>query len=402
MKDKSSIGMIFAIWAAGLCAAGQFAKISVIFPELLKLYPDAGSNAGFLVSLLSFLGMVLGLVAGILVAKFGYRTLLLGALVLGAVVSLYQATLPSFYAMLASRLFEGASHLAIVVAAPTLIAQVSSDRLRSAAMTLWGTFFGVAFTLYALFGLSVVGKFGIGSLFVAHAVFMALVAGLLFVMLPKDQKANLDNSVLTFGGIVKRHVETYKSAFIAAPAMGWLFYTLSFVSLVTLLPNTVAAEHRAFVVGAMPLASIISSMTMGVLLLRYISAIQVVILGFVLSILCVIFLWLDPGSVVGCIALFAALGLVQGASFAAVPQLNADTKSRSFANGALAQMGNLGNLSGTPILLLLLANLNYSGLILFAFLCYCGGIAVHLVLAKRRKAITSELSRCHDQPQTHW
>jgi hypothetical protein len=163
-----------------------------------------------------------------------------------------------------------------------------------------------------------------------------------------------------------------------------LFYTLSFVSLLTLLPNSVAPDHRAFVVGAMPLASIISSMTLGVFFLRYVSAIQVVILGFVMSAAAIIFLWFMPGSVIGCIALFAALGLVQGASFAAVPQLNTELKSRSFANGALAQMGNLGNLSGTPLLLLLLTSMDYRGLILFALLCYCGGIAVHLFLSQRR------------------
>jgi predicted MFS family arabinose efflux permease len=134
----------------------------------------------------------------------------------------------------------------------------------------------------------------------------------------------------------------------------------------------------------MPLASIISSMTLGVFLLRYITAIKVVILGFVLSAACVVLLWFSPGSVPGCIALFASLGLVQGASFAAVPQLNTDNTSRSLANGALAQMGNLGNLSGTPLLLILVSNMQFAGLILFGLLCYCGGIATHLVLAKRR------------------
>jgi MFS transporter, DHA1 family, inner membrane transport protein len=307
-------------------------------------------------------------------------------LVLGALISAYQSTLPSFHLMLASRLLEGASHLAIVVAAPTLIAQVSSEKLRAAAMTLWGTFFGVAFALVAWFGLPLVERFGLGSLFIVHAILMFLIAVLLFAMLPRDQGANLDTNVLTLSGVLKRHIETYGSAFIAAPAFGWLFYTLSFVSLVTLLPNSVAPEQRAFVVGAMPLASIVSSMTLGVLLLRYITAVQVVVCGFVFSAFCVLWLWFSPGSVSGCIALFASLGLVQGASFAAVPQLNADNMSRSLANGALAQMGNLGNLSGTPILLFMLANMQFAGLILFAMICYCGGIAVHFLMARRRMA----------------
>jgi MFS transporter, DHA1 family, inner membrane transport protein len=385
MEDGSetSFGLIAALWVAGLCAAAQFAKIGVIFPELLQHYPDAGAAGGFLVSLLSFLGVVLGLVAGILVAKFGYRKLLLGALLLGAAISAYQSALPSFTLMLVSRLLEGASHLVIVVAAPTLIAQVSSVRHRGAAMTLWGTFFGVAFALVAWLGLPLVKAHGLASLFIVHAIAMLAVAVLLFAMLPHDKPGN--TTALAFSDIIKRHAQTYTSAFVSAPAMGWLFYTLSFVSLLTLLPNHVAPEQRGFVVGAMPLASIISSMTIGVFLLRYLTAIQVVITGFVASMLCSVFLWLAPGSVIGCIALFGALGLVQGASFAAVPELNSENQTRAYANGAMAQMGNLGNLSGTPVLLLMLSAMGFNGLILFALLCYGFGIAVHLLMAKRRR-----------------
>jgi MFS transporter, DHA1 family, inner membrane transport protein len=390
-KSETSFGLILALWAAGLCAAAQFAKVSLIFPELMQLYPNAGSAAGFLVSLLSFLGVALGLITGIIVARFGYRSLLLCALVFGGLISAYQATLPPFHLMLASRLLEGASHLIIVVAAPTLIAHVSSDRYRAAAMTLWGTFFGVAFALVAWFGLPLVKAYGLASLFIVHAIALMLVAVLLYVMLPREKHVSSDASVLSFSEIIRRHVETYRSAFIAAPAMGWLFYTLSFVSMLTLLPNYVPADQRAFVSGAMPLASIASSMTLGVFLLRHMQATYVIILGFTVSMLCAAFLWLVPGSVWGCIALFAALGLVQGASFAVVPELNKGDQARAYANGAMAQLGNLGNLSGTPLLFLMAAGMEFHGLILFALISYACGIAVHVALfISRQKSMPFE------------
>ncbi len=386
-RTETSFALIAALWVAGLCAAAQFAKVGVIFPDLMKLYPNAGAASGFLVSLLSFIGMVLGLVAGMLVARFGYRRLLLGALLLGAAISAFQASLPSFQLMLTSRLIEGASHLIIVVAAPTLIAQLSSDRHRAAALTLWGTFFGVAFALVAWFGLPLVKAQGPASLFRVHALAMLLIAGVLFVMLPHDEAANTKRAAFTLIAISKRHLQTYASAFISAPSLGWLFYTLSFVSLLTLLPSFVAEEHRAFVIGAMPLASIASSLTIGVFLLRYLPAIQVVITGFVASALCSALLWFLPGSVPVCIGLFACLGLVQGASFSAVPELNPSADARAYANGAMAQMGNFGNLSGTPLLLLLLTAMGFNGLILFAITCYGAGIAVHVVLTWRRQRL---------------
>ena len=138
--------LVFLLWLAGLGAAAQFAKIAVPFADFRTLYPNVGPGFAWLLSMISVVGIFLGLTAGVLAAKFGYVKLLISGLVLGAVMSFWQALLPSFPAMLVSRLIEGFSHLSIVVVAPTLIAQISSDRFRGMAMTLWSTFFGVSFT----------------------------------------------------------------------------------------------------------------------------------------------------------------------------------------------------------------------------------------------------------------
>ena len=49
-------------------------------------------------------------------------------------------------------------------------------------------------------------------------------------------------------------------------------------------------------------------------------------------------------------ALAGAMGIVQGASFAAIPQLNHSAEDRARASGAVAQLGNLGTTTGTPLL----------------------------------------------------
>ncbi len=134
-QDKSAPGLILALWAAGLGAAAQFAKVAVIFPSLQEIYPEAGASLGFVVSVISFLGVAFGLFAGLIVAR-GARKMLLLALLLGAAVSLWQATFPAIPVMLASRVLEGISHLIIVVAAPTLIAQYAAPRHRPLALTL--------------------------------------------------------------------------------------------------------------------------------------------------------------------------------------------------------------------------------------------------------------------------
>lgn len=381
---SSPLLLILALWAAGLGAAAQFAKISLIFPELRQLYGD-GAGLGLLLTLLSAVGLALGLAAGAVVARYGHRRLLLAALALGAACSAFQSALPPMPVMLASRLVEGVSHLAIVVAAPALIAHVSPDRFRNAAMALWGTFFAVAYAFVAWAGPPLIASHGANSAFIAHAAVMAALAGLLVLMLPRDAPAASSASGVSAAALLKAHATAYRSPAITAPALGWLFFTLSNVSLLTLLPPFLAAESRHWAASLMPLASVAASMTLGVMLLRTTSAVTVIMLGFAAAALAALIMWMWPDAPWPPILLFACFGLVQGASFAAVPALNAGARDRALAYGAMAQMGNLGNLTGAVLLLLMIEHFGFNGLITFTLMASLGGIMVHALMARRAR-----------------
>ena len=383
MPDKTPFPLIFALWGAGLGAAAQYGKVSVIFDLLPGVYPEAGARLGFLVSLVGFVGIVFGVAAGLMVARIRYRRALLGALWMGAAVSAVQALLPPLPWMLAVRVLEGVSHLAIVVAAPTLIAQLCAPKDRGLALTLWGTFFGVAFAILAWGGRPLAILAGVPALFAAHAGYMAFFAIYLAARLrhlPLEEAA----PVFSWGQILRDHVTIYRSPHIAAPAAGWLFYTFSFVSVLTVLPPYLDPSYRGLIMGAMPLMSIIISMTLGVFLLRLTSAVRVVELGFVLSLLAMIWLWLSPGGPLACLALAGAMGLIQGASFAAVPQLNGTPATQAQANGALAQMGNVGNTIGTPIMAAALMGFGYVALPVLVGFAFGAGLLAHLWLGHRR------------------
>lgn len=372
-----SLVAIFLLWLAGLTAAAQFSKIAVPFDLVQAIYPQAGTSIGWLLTLISALGAALGMVAGTLAGQIGSLRILVAALVLGAGCSLWQATLPALPVMMLSRVIEGLSHLGIVVAAPTLIAQISPERIRGAALSLWSTFFGVSFALTAWLGLPLVQVSGLGVLFLLHAGVMAALAVGLLLLLKGVSAQDGGRPSVSLRSILRQHGQSYRSPHISAASLGWVFYTLTFVSLLTLLPPLFPDETRAAIVGAMPLASIAVSLICVPLLLTRIAAVRVVSLGFGLSVLVLGLLPLGVPVGVVAITLFAMLGLVQGATFAAVPQLNVSLESRALANGALAQMGNIGNLLGTPILLALLVQ----GGPTLAFACiavlYVLGAGVH-------------------------
>lgn len=377
--------IVIAVFCAGLGAAAQFGKISVLFEDLGVVFAGHGDVAmGWMVSIVGLVGLILGAVAGMVMGPLGLRRVMLTALVLAAGASALQALLPPYPLMMALRVAEGVSHLAIVVVGPVLMARASTHGTLGFVMALWGSFFGLSYAGLAYVVPKIVAWQGVGAVFLAHAVWMAVCAAVLVMLLPADPP----RTALPRGDWLRRHLRIYASPRIAAPAMGFFCYTILFVALLTLLPPHVPQVARGTVAFWMPLAAIIVSLTFGVWVLLYLTAVRTVQLGFVIAALAAVGLWLtwgDAWPMAGmALALSGAFGLVQGASFAAIAQLNDAPEDRAMAAGALAQMGNLGTVTGTPLLAWAFAQ-GEGGAFLGMALPFClAGIAIHAVQARRR------------------
>lgn len=375
--------LVLLLWCAGLGAAAQFGKISILYEPLRATYGGHGEVAlGLVVSIVGMVGLIFGTTAGLLVARIGPRRAIVAALAAGAAMSALQSLMPAYPLMLASRIVEGASHLSIVVVGPTMIAALAPEHRRPLAMTLWSSFFGVTYTILALIGPHLTPT----SLFLGHAGYMAALAVILAATLPPDPRQT--HAPLT--NLLAQHAEIYLSPRLAAPAMGFCCYTFLYVAVLTLLPPETPETHRALIAAGMPLVSIAVSLTLGVQLLQRMSAVRLVQAGYLTAIPGFLLLWAfwghGAGMVAGGFLLSAALGIVQGASFASIPELNATPEDRARAAGAVAQLGNLGTTTGTPVLAALLASAGPPGLALAAVLLCSLGITVHHLQARRRLA----------------
>ena len=381
MRQLPPMMLVLLLWCAGLGAAAQFGKISIHFGSLRESFGGYGEVAlGLVVSIVGLVGLIFGTTAGLLVARIGPRRAIVAALVAGAAMSAFQALMPAYPLMLASRVVEGVSHLAIVVVGLTMIATLAPDNRRPLAMTLWSSFFGVTYASLAL----IAPHSTPAGLFVGHAAYMAALAAILALTLPPDPRG----LAIPIGDLLRQHVEIYASPRIAAPAMGFCCYTFLYVAILTLVPPETPATHRALIATGMPLVSIAVSLTLGVGLLGRMSAVRLVQWGYVVaipgSVILSAFWGQGAGMVAGGFILSAALGIVQGASFASIPELVATPDDRARAAGAVAQLGNLGTTTGTPVLAALLAASGASGLAMAATALCLLGIGVHSVQARRR------------------
>lgn len=327
--------LIGLLYLAGLVAAGQFAKVSLTLPALGRVYPDA--PVAFAVSGVAVVGLLFGVVAGGIVASVGPRRAILGALGLSALAGAGQAALPAFPVFMGLRVLEGAGHLMLVIALPTLMAGLASDRDRPMVMGLWATFFGVGFSVAAL----LVGETA-APVYGVHALAAGGIGLVLWVSLPPG--ITPDRRPMPR---LRDHLEIYTTPRLFSPALGHGIYAMLFLALVTYLPAALSAPWLS---PSLPMAGLAGSLAAGVFA-RWIAPGQLVPLGFLaMAALFAVTAVVGPAAPALALVAMGVSGVVAGAGFAAVPWLNDDAGDRALANGALAQLGNVGTFSGTPIL----------------------------------------------------
>jgi DHA1 family inner membrane transport protein len=390
-EDRTQVLLITLVWLAGLGAAAQFGKIALVLPEICAIYPMSDVALGFLISCVGMVGLIFGVVGGILIGSFGIRRAFVFGMLMAGCLSLVQSLSPPFFVMLALRIIDGGSHLAIVISGPILMARHSSAAARPAVMTLWSSFFGISFVLVALIAPRIVAGFGVPGLLASHGGYMLVIGLLLWAVLPvPSQPAKVAGSVtqLTLRAVAQLHVSIYRSPVKSAAALGFVWYTGLYISLLTFLPGFVDEARRVGLSASLPLASIVTSLTLGIVLLRFVAPVRACQIGYAVTALAAIPVWILAGQesayVVACLILLGATGFAPGASFAALADLNPKEEDRAHATGAIAQMGNVGTTCGPPVLAAIIGVAGIAGVALFAIGLSLAGIAVHWAVERRR------------------
>lgn len=341
-QPSSDWFLILLIFVIGLNAAAQVIKISLTLHPLSIEFNRSLPEISILVSLVGLISILFGLVTGNIVATFGARRVMLIALLIGAFTSLLEALLPQFLLMSILRLIEGFSHLALVVAAPAMLAHVANDRDRPIAMALWATFFGMAFAIGTVIVPKLLAWGGLQLLFASHGFFLLILTVLLAWRAPYSKKMSLNLKFLS------THFTTYSTPELCTPGLGFVFYTFIYVAFLTFLPDVVSHQSWQF---WLPLLSLTATLLAG-WLARFLNVLTISLTGFSMIVAggfavlanFELAIWI----------MFIGLGLVPAAQFAMIPVLNVSEADRAIASGAIAQMGNIGTASGTPVFAILI------------------------------------------------
>jgi predicted MFS family arabinose efflux permease len=122
---------------AGVIAAGHVGKLPPALPAIRSELAVGMVTAGWLASIFSVTGMLIAIYFGAVADRIGYWRLAVAGLALMAISGLYGSMASDIEQLIFSRFLEGIGFLAVVVAAPAIIARAAIGRDRSMALGFW-------------------------------------------------------------------------------------------------------------------------------------------------------------------------------------------------------------------------------------------------------------------------
>jgi MFS transporter, DHA1 family, inner membrane transport protein len=359
--------LIALLYAAGLLAALQYAKIPYMLPGLLGQSAMSPVQQALVLSVIGMVGAVAGTFAGAVCQAVGLRRTLL----FGLAVGMAGAALPllaSHYAMLlVARVVESVAHMAMVVSVPTLILAFCADKDRPKVMALWSCYFTVTFILAALALPTLVDTTGWRGVAVMHAVLM-LVVGLLCMWMPQASPQR-GSVALPASGMLHAQWRLLRQGKLLAIPATFFGYTLLFVALVSVLPKLMSgtAPASSALAMALPLASLVGTLISLAALSYGVTGYKLVRISAAALVLTGLGLMQMPahGPLTQSVVLlsFVLLGTLPAGIISAIPALfKPGDPDITLVNGALVQFGNLGNFVGSPILAAMLMNYGWVGI----------------------------------------
>jgi MFS transporter, DHA1 family, inner membrane transport protein len=336
---------------SGIVAAAQIGKAIITVPMIRSELALGLDLAGLIVAIFATMGATMGIGAGVVVGRLGVRRSLIGGMGAIAIGNVVGAGTSDEFVLLAARIIEGIGFFGVVLAIPSVLAQLVPRDARDFVMAVWSAYMpaGIMLMLFATPLLSLIGW---RNFWLANASVASTCAALLAMYAPatsataREPGGRFLSEVMT----VVRHPSCLILAF------AFFAYSCQIFSLTFALPLLLTSVHNV----SLSAAGLLSALVLAV------SAIGHVLSGFLLRagvpIWCNIavafgFFAFSGFAVYGGalppqgISLIAALalgvgGLAPGAIYAAAPHAAPVPSAVSPTIGLVQQASNLGQFAG--------------------------------------------------------
>ncbi len=228
---------------------------------------------------------------------------------------------------------------------------LSSEEHQSIVMGLWSTFFGIAFSVTAWAGKPIIELYSVSGFFLIHAILLFVIFLILFFSIRKLDVPRNKNNKISF---LTAHIKVYSNWRTLSPGVLFFFHTFMYIALFTFLPRLSQNENtKDLLLVVLPLISIIGTMIAGIISQYFVSPSKLSVVAYISLLILIFVIKLSFNNnmlfVAASMVLILFSGIIQGLVFSLIPNISRTIEDQTNANGAVAQMGNLGSTLGSPI-----------------------------------------------------
>ncbi|MGI9476583.1 MAG: MFS transporter [Hyphomicrobiaceae bacterium] len=349
---------IFGLFAIGVTAAFLVGKVPAALPVLRLELGLTLVEAGLLVSMLSLVAALAGVLIGALAESFGQRRTALGGLVVGAVAGVAGSLAQSPAELLAARALEGIGFFMMSVSLPGLILQLADDRRRQSAMGLWGAYLPFGAGLIVLVGGVAITEIGWRGLWLAISAVLAAMILVLLWAAPAPVR-QVTRSRVSLGSIAAAIGTTLTSPGAVMLAVTFGCYSGQYLALTSFVPLILVEQAQwalpsaAAVAAVVMMANAVGNILAGLLLDRGLQRATLVIAAAASMAVGSILVMSEalPVAVRLAGALFFSTfgGMIPGALFAGVRQHAPSAAHVSTVNGLMLQSVAIGQFIGPAL-----------------------------------------------------
>lgn len=229
-------GPAHVVILAGVAAALHVGKLPPALPVLQAQLGVTLVQAGFLISLVQFAGMGLGLVVGLAADDIGLRRSMIAGLLLLSAASALGGFAQGPAVLLALRAAEGFGFLLAATPAPSLIRKLVASRRIDGMLGLWGAYMPFATALALLTGPAAIAAIGWRGWWWLLAAVSFVMAGWLVAAVPAPPAADRGPG----SGWKTRLAETLRVPGPWLVALGFAAYSGQWLAVVGFLPSVYA------------------------------------------------------------------------------------------------------------------------------------------------------------------
>ena len=164
--------LVVLLLAAGVVCALQVGKVPIALPVIRAELGLSLTAAGWLLSMINAVGMLVGVAVGNLGDRLGHRRVIILSLWSLVAANLVGAASGGVGLILASRLVEGIGFIGASASVPSLLIRVSRPADMRIVLGIWGGYFPIGMALMVLLSPMLLESTGWRGIWLANAAFI--------------------------------------------------------------------------------------------------------------------------------------------------------------------------------------------------------------------------------------